>query len=229
MRVQRSGRGILVQVVVFVVLLAALAIGLNYWYQGQNYVTTSDAQVSAPTAAVGSLVAGTLASWTVSPGDQVTAGQVLGTVQPAAASLGPSSGSAAAAPPAVNITAPFAGTVLESTAVAGETVAPGTALAYVGNLSAVGITAYVKETKIRNVAAGQKVDVRVDAFPGTTFSGTVKQVGLAAAGTFSLLPTTSQGGEFTKVTQRIPVTISLDGAGGGLIPGESAEVRIHIR
>ena len=232
---QRAGRAILVQIVVFVVLVAAAAIAVSFWYQGQNFVTTQDAQVTAPMAPVGSLAAGTLTSWNVKTGDTVTAGQVLGAVTPvgAPAAAHPAGAAATPAVPAaaatMDITAPFAGTVLQSVAISGQTVAPGAPLAYVADLSAPTITAYVKETQIRNVAAGQKVDATIDAFPGTSFEGTVKSVGLATAGTFSLLPAASQSGSFTKVTQVIPVEVSLNGPLGGLVPGESAAVKIHIR
>ena len=218
---QRSaGRGILVQVVVFVVLVAAVALGLTFWYQGQNYVTTTDAQVTAPTAPVGALVTGTLTTWTAQVGQALSAGQIMGTVTPAAAGT--------ASPAAVDIVAPFAGTVLDVSAVAGQTVTPGAPLAYIGALSQTTVTAYIKETAIRNVAPGQRVDVTVDALPGTTFSGTVQQLGMATAATFSLLPSATQSGDFTKVTQVIPVSIALGVAPGELIPGESAEVRIHL-
>jgi len=220
MGVQRAGRGILIQVVVLVVLVAAVALGLTFWYQGQNYVSTDDAQVTAPTAPVGALVAGTLTTWTAQVGDTVSSGQVLGAVTPA--------GAPGAATPAMDIVAPFAGTVLDVDAVAGQTVTPGAPLAYIGNLAQISVTAYVKESVIRNVATGQRVDVTVDALPGTTFSGTVQQLGLATAATFSLLPSATQSGDFTKVAQVIPVEVSLGGPAEQLVPGESAEVRIHI-
>jgi len=225
---QRAGRAILVQIVVFVVIVAAAAITVSFWYQGQYYVQSQDAQVTAPMAPVGSLVAGTLTGWNVKVGDVVTSGETMGVVAPAGAARTATSGTAAT-PAAVDISAPFDGTVIDSEAVTGETVAPGATLAYVADLRAPTITAYIKETEIRNIVAGQKVDVTIDAFPGTKFTGSVQSVGLATAGTFSLLPTSTQSGSFTQVTQRIPVVVSLSGTVGGLVPGESASVRIHIR
>ncbi|HVB09812.1 MAG TPA: efflux RND transporter periplasmic adaptor subunit [Bacillota bacterium] len=224
---QGTGRAILVQVVVLIVVLAAAALAVDFWYQGQNFVTSSDAQVTAPLAPVGSLAAGILTTWNVKTGDTVTAGETLGTVTPAVRPAGV--GAAPAASATVEITSPFGGTVVSSDAVAGATVAPGAALAYVADLRAPAITAYVKETKIRDVAAGQRVDATIDAFPGTTFAGSIRSVGLVTAGTFSLLPSASPGGTFTKVTQRIPVVIRLDAPLHGLLPGESATVKIHIR
>lgn len=243
---QRAGRAILVQVVAFVVVIAAAAIAVAFWYQGQNYVDSQDAQVSAPLAPVGSLAVGTLTSWRVRTGEAVTQGETLGTVlvPPAASPTVVVAATTAAATPAakasvtpvpartgptvLKIVAPLAGTVVHNLAVSGETVTPGAPLVYIADLRNPTITAYIKETAIRNVAVGQRVDTTIDAFPGTKFQGTVQRIGLATAATFSLLPTTTQSGAFTPVTQRVPVVISLSGPAGGLIPGESASVRIHL-
>ncbi|GAA3333448.1 hypothetical protein GCM10020331_097520 [Ectobacillus funiculus] len=50
----------------------------------------------------------------------------------------------------------------------------------------------------------------VDAFPNTTLTGTVDQVGLTTANTFSLIPSGSTTANYTKVTQVVPVRIALD-------------------
>ncbi len=223
---ERGARAIIAPLVIVVVLLAAAVIAVFYWYQGQNYVISNDAQVTAPMAPVLALGSGALSTWTASQGETVTAGQSLGTLHVVGASVASASGTASGA--AVNVVAPIAGTVVDSTALQGETVLPGATLAYVADLSAPSITAYIRETTIRNVASGEPVDVRISAFPGSTFTGTVEQVGLATASTFSLLPAPAQSGDFTKVVQRIPVVISLSNVIGDLAPGESAWVRIHI-
>ncbi len=90
--------------------------------------------------------------------------------------------------------------------------------------------AYVDEGAINNISNGQSVDITVDSYSGTSLSGHVQQIVQAAAGEFSLLPTEDKAsGNFTKVGQRIPVLISLDGTGGkDLVPGMSAEVTIHL-
>lgn len=236
-----AGRTVLVAVVIALVVLAAGVIGMVSWYNGTNYVRSGAGQVGAPMAPVGSLVAGTLTSWSTKVGDTVTAGQTLGQVAAAGASA---SAAAAAASPAaaastatpapapaavVDVRAPFAGTIVQSVAVTGETVAPGAPLAYIADLSAPTVTAFVKETDIRNVRVGQTADVYVDALPNTTITGTVQSITLGTASTFSLLPAPAPSGSLTKVTQYVPVVISLSGEQGQVLPGESASVRIHIR
>lgn len=224
---ERGARVIIAPLVVVIVLIAAALIAVFYWYQGQNFVISNDAQVSAPMAPVMTLGDGTLVSWNVHVGESVTAGESLGTIQLAGTPTATSS-TAAATATQVTVVAPITGTVVQNAEIQGEIVMAGTPLAYVADLAAPTITAYIRETVIRNVQQGQPVDVRISAFPGSTFRGTVREVGLATAATFSLLPAPAQSGDFTKVVQRIPVEITLSNLIGNLAPGESAWVRIHI-
>ena len=130
----------------------------------------------------------------------------------------------------INITSPINGTVVQVPAVTGQGVTPGLPIVQVTDLSQVNVIAYVTEGAINNISNGQGVDITVDAYSGTSFSGHVQQIVQATAGQFSLLPTQDNAsGNFTKVGQRIPVLITLDGTGGkDLVPGMSAEVTIHL-
>jgi len=69
------------------------------------------------------------------------------------------------------------------------------------------IVANLKETDTANVRPGQKVAIKVDAYPGVTFAGTVESISPASGATFSVLPPDNATGNFTKVVQRIPVRI----------------------
>lgn len=90
------------------------------------------------------------------------------------------------------------------------------------------VTANIDETKIDEIATGQDVDIYVDAFPNTTLKGKVQQIGLATAGTFSLLPSSNSTGNYTKVTQVVPVKVSIDdNKGVAIVPGMNVTVRIH--
>jgi multidrug resistance efflux pump len=122
------------------------------------------------------------------------------------------------------------GTILQVAAVQGQNVAPGLTLVVLTDLSSVTVTAYVDENAINNVSVGQSVDIHIDAYSDTSFTGHIEQIVQATAGTFSLLPNQDPtSGNFTKVGQRIPVVITLDAtAGKAILPGMSAEVTIHI-
>jgi len=221
-------RTILVPLLIFLAL-AAIGGAIAYWiYDSYNYYRTDDAQVSGQIVSVSAPAAGTLTSLTIKQGEQVTAGQTIGSITPAAATT--STGGTSVAPLSLSLTSPIDGTVLQVPAVQGQNVAPGLALVEVTNLSSVKVIAYVDENAINNVNAGQSVDIHIDAYSDTSFTGHVVQIVPAAAGQFSLLPNQDPtSGNFTKVGQRIPVVIALDGTSGKVImPGMSSEVTIHI-
>ena len=212
------------------VIIAVLAIGGGIFYAAYNnytYYNTDDAQVTGPIVNVSAPAAGTLTSLTVKQGDTVTADQTIGTITlpPAASANGTSTG-----PSTLNLTSPMSGTVLQVPAIQGQNVAPGLALVEVTNLNALTVTAYIDENSISNVSVGQSVDIIIDAYKDTSFTGHVQQIVQAAAGEFSLLPNQDPtSGNFTKVGQRIPVIITLDNNGGkDIVPGLSAEVTIHL-
>ena len=211
------------------IMLAVLAIGggVAYWiYNNYEYYGTDDAQITGQIVNVSAVAAGQLTTLSVKVGDTVSAGQAIGTITPVATATS----ATGAAPTPINVTAPSNGTVIALSAVQGQGVAPGLTIAQVTDLNAVTVTAYVDENAINNVSKGQQVDVHIDAYSDTTFTGHVQQIVQAAAGQFSLLPTEDNAsGNFTKVSQRIPVIITLDGTGGkDIVPGLSAEVTIHL-
>lgn len=217
-------------------LLGGAGIAYYYHYQGVHYVTTEDARVAADLMSVTPQVAGRLASWTVREGDRVEAGQVIGTVDPgvpagmAAGLTGMPGADASTGADRTSVRAPGTGIVIRSTAVAGSTVAPGQALAYVADPEAFYVSSNIEETRIERIRPGQRVTLRFDAFPGVTLTGRVDSIGLATTSTFALLPAQNASGNFTKVTQRIPVKIALPSAPGvRLLPGMNVTVSIHLQ
>lgn len=74
------------------------------------------------------------------------------------------------------------------------------------------VMAFLEETKISDIHTGQNVRFTIDAFPGIKFSGKVLLVGSSTASVFSLIPANNASGNFTKVTQRIQVRISIESA-----------------
>ncbi|EJY55440.1 Multidrug resistance efflux pump-like protein [Alicyclobacillus hesperidum URH17-3-68] len=210
-------RLLFIQVIIIVVVVAAGFVGYYFYHQSTQYLRTDDAQVTGQQIVIAAPASGQLSSWNGTEGTQFASGDVIGTISVP-------SGTRTAT---VNITAPQTSTIVQNSAVNREFVAAGTPLAYAYNLNNLWVTANIKETQINDVHVGQAVDVYVDAYPGTSFSGVVQQIGLATASTFSLLPQTNTNANFTKVTQVIPVTIRLQTYTGQLAPGMSATVRIH--
>ena len=216
-RARKSRRPLIIGVVGLIVLALVARFGYNYYIDSTLYVSTDDALIDSNMVSVAPLASGTLAIWRIKPGEQVRAGQVLGQVKP-------TTGSAYS-----NITAPIDGTVLRVDGKQGQVVGQAQALAYVANLDAMRVTAYIDESEIHKVHAGQSVEVTVDATGSNVYQGTVREVLPATASSFALIPSTDRStGNFTKVTQRIEVHIDIGATGGlALYPGENAYVRIR--
>ncbi|GHO85647.1 efflux RND transporter periplasmic adaptor subunit [Dictyobacter formicarum] len=215
-------RMVFVPILIMVAILA-IAGGVGYWiWNNYNYYQTDDAQVSGHILSVSSPQAGQLITLSVKLGDKVTAGQTIGTITVATPTTGAKND--------IDVTSPIAGTIVQVPVAQGQTVSPGLTLAQVADLSNLTITAYVDEGAINNIKVNQDVDVSIDAFSGTNYKGHVQNIVSATAGSFSLLPSSDNAsGNFTKVSQRIPVVISLDGVGNdNVVPGMSAEVIIHV-
>ena len=83
--------------------------------------------------------------------------------------------------------------------------------------------------RVEHVRLGQSVDLKVDAYPNSKFTGKVINIGAAAASEFALIPDNRSAGNFTKVTQRIPIKIALDDPDKPLRPGMMVTVGIDIR
>ncbi|HEY3295728.1 MAG TPA: HlyD family secretion protein [bacterium] len=133
------------------------------------------------------------------------------------------------------ITAPMTGVVSKRWVLPGDVVQPAQPILTLYNLRDVWITANLEETKLRSLKLGDNVEVHIDAYPSLQFTGHVTQFGTNTAAQFSLIPPNNASGNFTKVTQRVPVKIRLeqipvtDGRPVQLLPGMSAEVKVKVR
>lgn len=131
-----------------------------------------------------------------------------------------------------NITAPESGHIGRKTVEVGQQITAGQPLmAVVGD--DVWITANFKETQVERMHPGETVEVKLDAFPGRTFTGQVESLSPASGAEFALLPPDNATGNFTKVVQRIPVKVVLDrnsiaGLESQITPGMSATVSVEI-
>ncbi len=106
--------------------------------------------------------------------------------------------------------APADGVVARKWLMPGDVVQPSQAVFTITISKNLWIVAFLEETKIGEVHVGQDVKFTIDAFPGVKFSGKVFLVGSSTASVFSLIPANNAAGNFTKVTQRIPIRISID-------------------
>ncbi len=67
----------------------------------------------------------------------------------------------------------------------------------------------LEEQKLKGVMPGAPAHISIDAYPDDGYAGVVESVLPASAATFALAPRDISAGEFTKVSQRIPVRIRI--------------------
>lgn len=126
------------------------------------------------------------------------------------------------------IRAEFDGVVDSTFVDAGEYVSPGTRLLIYHDPNTIWVDANVKETDFERVKIGAPAVVTVDAYPDMEFHGEVVRLGEAATSQFVLLPSPNPSGNFTKITQRLPIRISIEQRNGLLRPGMMVELSVHV-
>jgi membrane fusion protein (multidrug efflux system) len=129
------------------------------------------------------------------------------------------------------IVAPQDGIVGERKVRAGQLVSPGTQIVSLVERQ-VWVQANYRETQLQHIRAGDPAEIRVDAFPGLVLKGRVEQIAPASGSQFALLPPDNATGNFTKVTQRVPVKIILEDRQSGterLRPGLSVVATIRTK
>src|SRR5215471_1339756 len=128
------------------------------------------------------------------------------------------------------IFAPADGTVGERQVRPGQLVSPGTqVMTFVENTR--WVAANFRETQLTNIKVGDPAEIRIDVYPGKVMKGRVLEIAPASGSQFALLPPDNATGNFTKVTQRVPIKIALDDSPltSALRPGLSAVVTVRTR
>ena len=90
----------------------------------------------------------------------------------------------------------------------GQLVQPGQALFFVINNNETWVVANFKETQLNKMREGQKVILKMDAFPDTEFEGEITSFAPTTGSKMSILPPDNATGNFIKTVQRLPVKIS---------------------
>jgi membrane fusion protein (multidrug efflux system) len=128
--------------------------------------------------------------------------------------------------------APMDGTVGNRSARAGSYANIGAQLMSLVPARGLWVDANFKESQLARMREGQTVLVEADVLPGQVFRGRVASLAPATGAVFSVLPAENATGNFTKIVQRVPVRIVLDGDGsalGQLRPGLSVVANVDMR
>ncbi len=223
-------------IIVVIVLIGGVLGGAYYVYEGIYFFSTENAKITANTVVLTPEVAGKIKELNVKEGDYVKTGQVLlkqdlsmlvtsSAINPQAlASTADSIISKA------DVKSPIDGKIVQLNVVKGQVVSPGMEIATVADTSHIYIQANIEETDINKIKQGQKVDIKIDAYHRRSFEGYVESVSQATQTAFSQYPSLNTSGAYSKVTQLIPVKISIADADSlNLMLGMNATVKIHIK
>jgi membrane fusion protein (multidrug efflux system) len=141
----------------------------------------------------------------------------------------------------VVMTATIGGVVARKWVMPGDVVQPAQAIYTLFDLGDLWIDANFKETQLRNLKVGDPVSISVDAYPGLKLPGKIERLGVTTAAQFALIPQDNTSGNYTKLTQRVPVRIALVSdrqdagsaassvRGEALLPGMSVEVTVRTK
>ncbi len=131
------------------------------------------------------------------------------------------------------IVAPEDGIITRKSVEVGQNVSVGQNLLTLVSLQDIWVTANFKETQLRNMRKGQRVQVHVDA-TGKDYSATVTQIGGATGSVLSLFPPENATGNYVKVVQRVPVRLDFTNLAKEdpyhqLRPGLSVEPKVWVK
>jgi membrane fusion protein (multidrug efflux system) len=134
-----------------------------------------------------------------------------------------------------SIYSPMDGVAAKRWVLPGDVVSPGQGIFTVFGTEEIWVTSMFPETELQKIHIGDTAEIQVDAYPIATFKGVFYEFGKTTASQFSLIPPDNASGNFTKVSQRIPLKLTIFKTGGkpagkvDLLPGMSVEVKLKIK
>jgi membrane fusion protein (multidrug efflux system) len=131
------------------------------------------------------------------------------------------------------IVAPVSGIITRKSVEVNQNVSAGQNLLTLVQLDDLWVTANFKETQLRQMKAGQEVEIHVDS-TGRAYQGKITQIGGATGSVLSLFPPENATGNYVKVVQRVPVRIDFtdlakEDPNHELRPGLSVEPKVRVK
>ena len=108
------------------------------------------------------------------------------------------------------IYSPSDGYVTSKSVEIGNQIQPGQPLMAIIALDDIWVVANYKETQLKGVKVGQRVEIKVDTYPGRIFTGEVDSIMAGTGAAFSLFPPENALGNYVRVVQRVPIKIIFD-------------------
>lgn len=196
-----------------VIVIICCSIGYYFYSTNVLYFKTDNAKVTSKMYIISPVTNGKILEWNVDVGDIVKKDEILGRQE-----ILP------------YITSPINGTIVKNDAIQNESVNTTTTLAVVADTSNLYIGVNIEETDIRKILVGQDVEIKLDAYPNKTFKGKITEIDNTTQTYFSGTSSFSTSGTYTKVTQLVPVKVSIENDKNfPLTLGMNAVVRIKLK
>ena len=209
---------VLINIVTIVVLVIIGVVGFHFYNQATGFVSTDNAKVDGEQIKISAPASGEIKSFDVKNNEKLNKGDKVAEIA-AKGEDGQSQN--------MDVKMPQDGTIVKTDGMEGSMAQAGTPIAYAYNLDDSYITANVDEKDIADVEEGKDVNVKLDG-EDAELKDKVEEVGKATASSFSMMPSSNTDGNYTKVSQVVPVKISLDSKPSkNVVPGMNAEVKIH--
>lgn len=199
--------------VLIVLVIVSCSIGYYFYSTNVLYFKTDNAKITSKMYTITPVTNSKVIEWNVDVGDVVKKDQVLGRQQVLP-----------------YITSPINGTIVKNDVVKNETVSAATPLAIVADTDNMYVGVNIEETDIRKILVGQDVKITLDAYPDKTFKGKVTEIDNTTQTYFSGTSSLSTSGTYTKVTQLVPVKVSIENNDNlPLTLGMNAIVKIKLK
>ncbi|WP_353423501.1 HlyD family efflux transporter periplasmic adaptor subunit [Staphylococcus xylosus] len=209
---------VLINIITIVVLVIIGVVGFHFYNQATGFVSTENAKVDGEQIKVSAPASGEIKSFDVKNNEKLSKGDKVAEIA-AKGEDGQSQN--------MDIKMPQDGTIVKTDGMEGSIAQAGSPIAYAYNLDDSYITANVDEKDISDVEEGKDVNVKLDG-EKAELKGKVEEIGKVTASSFSMMPSSNTDGNYTKVSQVVPVKISLDSKPSkNVVPGMNAEVKIH--
>ncbi|PTG03790.1 multidrug efflux protein, partial [Staphylococcus chromogenes] len=205
-------------IVTILLILIIGAVAFYFYNQSANYIKTDNAKVDSEQMKLSSPIPGQITKLNAKEGDKLNEGDTVAEVTGKGQD---------GQPQKMEIKMPKDGTIAKMDGQENGMAQAGQPMAYAYNMNDLYITANIDETDVKDLSENEKVDVSIDG-QSSQIKGRVDRIGNATASSFSLMPSSNSDGNYTKVTQVVPVKIKLDNQPSkGIVPGMNAEVSIH--
>ncbi|RIL89927.1 HlyD family secretion protein, partial [Staphylococcus chromogenes] len=207
-----------INIVTILLILIIGAVAFYFYNQSANYIKTDNAKVDSEQMKLSSPIPGQITKLNAKEGDKLNEGDTVAEVTGKGQD---------GQPQKMEIKMPKDGTIAKMDGQENGMAQAGQPMAYAYNMNDLYITANIDETDVKDLSENEKVDVSIDG-QSSQIKGRVDRIGNATASSFSLMPSSNSDGNYTKVTQVVPVKIKLDNQPSkGIVHGMNAEVSIH--